>query len=727
MARSSGEMPFLEHLEELRSRLVKALIGLVIGVGLGIWLVGQFHLVDVLQAPIIPLLEGRHLVVQSPTEPVMILLKLGFIAGLVLASPVLVWQIWAFLSPALYAQEKKAIIPALFVGLALFIAGAVSSFIFIVPQALRVLLGIRPGEFEFLITFKEYFGFVLQVVLAMGLSAELPLLIIILAVLGVVTPAMLNRFRRFAVVLAFAGGAILSPGTDVFSMLMMTVPLIVLYEVGFLGAVVVHRRRLRRTAEIAAGLLLLAVSTADAQRPVTQDPTRGQPRADSLPPKPIDSAAARRLGIPTAPKLSFPAADSIMQELLEREGFEITRYRSDTARVEAANRQVTLDGNAMSERAGGTLEARKIYYREGDCRFEAEGEPHLFQNGTVVVGREVKFDTCLERGIVQDGRTTFPQQGANWIISGNIAMDSSTSRIYASAREVTSCDLPESHYHFAAKELKWVSQSTMVARPMVLYIRDVPIAWLPFLFQDTKRGRRSGILIPEFGFNDIVRPSRSYNRTIRNLGYYWAPNDYVDMLARFDWFSNRYVEFGVEGQYKFVDRFLSGALSFSRSHEVSGNSGMRLAWRHRQQFNNTTRLNWDVDYSTNSSLIKRNSIDPRLTTQQIRSSANLTKQFAWGNIALGGTRSQNVTDGSARMTAPSLTVSPKPFDFGPNVTWSPDLSFTNDLAQKQPLPAVLVPRGAGEIDTLQVTGASRLSRFTMNTPLRIGGFNWSNS
>ena len=189
MARSKGEMPFLDHLEELRSRLIKALLGLIVGVGIGIWVVGTFHLVDVLQAPIIPLLEGKHLVVQSPTEPVMILLKLGLIVGLVLASPVLVWQIWAFLSPALYAKEKKAIVPALFVGLALFLAGAILSFIYIIPQALRVLLGIKPGEFEILITFREYFGFVLQVVLAMGLSAELPLVIIILAVLGVVTPA----------------------------------------------------------------------------------------------------------------------------------------------------------------------------------------------------------------------------------------------------------------------------------------------------------------------------------------------------------------------------------------------------------------------------------------------------------------------------------------------------------------------------------------------------------
>ncbi len=741
MARSTGEMPFLDHLEELRSRLVKAVVALVAGVGTGIWLVTQFRLVDVLQAPIVPLLEGRHLVIHSPTEPFMIVLQLGFIAGLILVSPILVWQLWAFLAPALYEREKRALVPALFVGLALFVAGAVLSFIYIVPSALKVLLGFQPGTFELLITYREYFGFVLQVVLAMGISAELPLVMVLLAVLGIVTPAMLNRFRRFAVVLSFAGGAVLSPGTDAFSMLMMSIPLLILYEVGFFGAWIVHRRRLRSAG--AAVLVLIGLGLpgqADAQRPVPRPPPRPTNQQDPRQQNPadtglrnvapLDTASARRLGIPTGPKASFAPNDSVVDELLELEGYDITRYRSDTARVEAVDKNVKLNGNAMTERSGSTLEARQIHYQEGNCRFEAEGEPHLFQQGTVVVGRQVQFNTCEERGLVQDGQTSFPQQGANWIIRGNIAMDSSTSRIYARAQEITSCDLPDSHYHFAAKELKWVNGSVMVARPAVLYIRDVPIAWIPFLFQDTKRGRRSGILVPEFGFNDIVRPSRAYNRTVRNIGYYWAPNDYVDVLGRFDWFSNRYIELGFEGQYRWIDKFARGAVSFSKSSEIgsgSGNSNTRIVWNHNQSFSVTTKLNVSLDYSTNSSIIRRNSIDPRLTTQQIRSSANLNRQYKWGNVAIGWTRSQNVTDGSGTRTEPSLSISPKPLDFGPNITWSPTLSLDRNVAFRRPLTPILVPRGlGGRVDTLRVTGESRVSNFRMDTPLRIGGFQWQN-
>src|SRR5439155_4204399 len=173
-------------------------------------------------------------------------------------------------------REKKAIVPALFAGLLLFLTGAVLSFIFVVPQALRVLLSFQTAAFQTLITFEKYFDFVMQVVLAMGLSAELPLVLILLAALGVVTPAMLSRFRRYAIMLSFIAGAVLSPGTDVFSMLLMTAPLLILYEVGVAGAYLIHKRRLRRAAATAA-LLLLGLAT-DAGAAVAQRPTpRPQP------------------------------------------------------------------------------------------------------------------------------------------------------------------------------------------------------------------------------------------------------------------------------------------------------------------------------------------------------------------------------------------------------------------------------------------------------------------
>src|SRR5688572_15922674 len=278
MTGAPGEMPFLDHLEELRFRILRSLAAIVVGFGVGLWAVERFQLVSLLKAPIAKYLTDGKLIVTSPTEPLMIVFKLGFVVGLVLASPVILWQLWAFLAPALYEREKRALVPALFVGLVLFLTGAVVAYLFVVPQALRVLFSFQSEAISPFITYDAWFGFVLQVVLALGISFELPLVMIILSWLGVIGPGELHRFRRYAVVCAFIAGAVLSPGADLLSMLMMTVPLLFLYEVGVAGSAIVHRRR-RKAAAIAAVLLFglgLGAAPADAQEPA---PRRGGLRA----------------------------------------------------------------------------------------------------------------------------------------------------------------------------------------------------------------------------------------------------------------------------------------------------------------------------------------------------------------------------------------------------------------------------------------------------------------
>src|SRR5918993_1858166 len=133
MTGSPGEMPFLDHLEELRSRILRSLAAVILGSAVGLWAVQHFQLVNLLKRPIAPYLTGGKLVVLSPTEPVMIVLKLGLVVGLVLASPIIIWQVWAFVAPALYEREKKVVVPALFGGLLLFLAGAALAWVFVVP------------------------------------------------------------------------------------------------------------------------------------------------------------------------------------------------------------------------------------------------------------------------------------------------------------------------------------------------------------------------------------------------------------------------------------------------------------------------------------------------------------------------------------------------------------------------------------------------------------------
>ena len=721
-----GEMPFLDHLEELRVRIIRSLGALVVGFGIGLWLVQRFRFVALIKAPIAPYLPGGKLTVLSPTDPVMIVLKLAFVVGLVFASPVVIWQLWAFLSPALYQRERKALVPALFVGLLLFMGGALFAWVFVIPTALKVLLSFQSESFATLITYNEYFSFVIQIVLAMGISSELPLLMIILTALGITTPAVFSRFRRFAIVLSFIAGSFLSPGADIFSMLMMTAPLLLLYEVGVGGSLIVHRRRLRREAASAAGamlLLCLLAAPAEAQQPVRPP---GQARPDTTRPAgKIDSASAKRLGLPSAPSRPFGPPDSVMAALLDLEGYDATRYLADTATVFALDRRVRLSGHAMTERQGSILEAEAIGYQEASCDLTASGEPRLFDKGTVLIGNTIRYDTCAERGIIGSALTNFSETGANWFLRGNLGVDSSSSRLYAAKSEITSCDLPVPHYHFAAKEVKWMSKSMLVGRPAILYVRDVPIMWIPFIFQETKPGRQSGILVPQFGFNDIVRPDAGYNRQVTNAGYYWAPNDYVDVAGRFDWYANRYFRVAVSSQYAWLNRFVRGSMEYSRQTETGGAIAQSIRWGHQQTFGISTTLNLNLNLTSNSSVISNNALDPLLSTQQLSSDLNFSKRFKWGQMTLGGRRRQTMGDDQVSQTLPSLTVTPKPIDIGSSITWSPAMSFANDV-NTNPKTYILVPRVTGGVDSIEQTPRTRASSFNLDTPLRIGSFNWRN-
>ncbi len=739
MAGLSAEMPFLDHLEELRRRIFRGLGALVIGIGVGLWLVQALNLITFLKQPIEPYLPDGKLTVLSPTEPIMILLKLALAVGLVLASPVIIHQIWSFLSPALYEKEKKAIIPALFAGMLLFIGGAVGGYLVVVPPALRFLLNIEPEALQTLITFNFYFSFIIQISLAMGLAFELPLVLMLLTWLGVVTPMLLSRYRQYAVVLSLVAAAFLTPA-DITSMIILGVSLVFLYEVGLVGSKVIYRRRLKRAGRSGAAViifLLAGVGTLGAQDleppskqqepqdTVTQTatPTDSLGRGQQV----MDSSMARRMGLPTSPSRQFRAPDAFMASLLNRTGYQVTRYQADTATLFMDTRRIELTHEALTERQGATLEADSISFREVECLLEATGDPRLFDGSQVLVGQSVSYNTCTRRGVVNEALTNFEQMGAVWFLRGNVAQDSSSSRIYSSSSEVTSCDVPDAHYHFSSKKMKWVNQSMFIARPAVLYVRDVPIMWLPFVFQDISPGRRSGILIPQFGFNDIVRPNESYGRQITNVGYYWAPNDYMDLTARLDWYSGRFTNLSLNGKYRWRDRQFTGSLGVGKTWENTGANSMGVRWSHVQDFNLTTRINLDLNYESNTRVINTNAVDPRVNTQQISSSLNFTKTYPWGSLALGGTRRQSVTDRSVSTRFPSLTLSPKPFDFGRSMTWSPTLSIVNTQNSTGDASDLAVAIGPGILDTIGLSTSDRTTTIAVGTPFRIGGFNWQNS
>lgn len=237
MARTVGEkmsdkMSFMEHLGELRGRIMRSLVGILIG--LAIAFPFSRLVVDYLARPIQA--TGNTLVFLAVTEAFWVQMKVALIGGLFLASPVVLWQVWSFVAPGLYAHEKKYAAPFVIIGSLLFIGGGVFSLKVVTPYAVTFLLSYaRPG-LQPMISIGSYIDFLLKFTLAFGIVFELPLAITLAARMGVVTPRMLARNRKYAVLGAFVAAAILTPTPDAFNQALMAGPLILLYEVGIICA-----------------------------------------------------------------------------------------------------------------------------------------------------------------------------------------------------------------------------------------------------------------------------------------------------------------------------------------------------------------------------------------------------------------------------------------------------------------------------------------------------------
>src|SRR5712691_4834865 len=152
-------MPFLDRVEELRWRILKSLVAVLLASLVGWVVVEHVDVIRMLMRPIVPLLPDGKLKFTSPTEPFLITLKFAFALGLLLASPVVIYQAWAFLAPALYPREKRLIVPALSAGVVLFLGGATVAYLWVLPRALRVLFGFQQNVFDPIITAEGYFGF----------------------------------------------------------------------------------------------------------------------------------------------------------------------------------------------------------------------------------------------------------------------------------------------------------------------------------------------------------------------------------------------------------------------------------------------------------------------------------------------------------------------------------------------------------------------------------------
>ncbi|NJD20850.1 MAG: twin-arginine translocase subunit TatC [Gemmatimonadetes bacterium] len=247
-----GEMPFLDHLEELRWRILWALLAVAGGTAIGFALVYKLHVLELLVQPV-RAARGEadfRLVYLSPADPFFITLKLSVLVGIILSFPVVAYQVWAFLSPALEKDEKRAIVPALYLGLVLFLAGVAMAYFAALPVTLQFFKAFEGPSLQEQLEVGKTIAFVTKLLLAFGVVFELPVVIMLLTAIGLVTPEFLRAKRRHAVVGMAILASVMTPGDVITLTLMMMVPLILLYELSiFLSAGIVRRRRARQERE----------------------------------------------------------------------------------------------------------------------------------------------------------------------------------------------------------------------------------------------------------------------------------------------------------------------------------------------------------------------------------------------------------------------------------------------------------------------------------------------
>jgi sec-independent protein translocase protein TatC len=230
------EQPFVSHLIELRDRLIRASIavGVCFGV-LALW-PGPSGLYDLLAAPLVANLpKGTTLIATSVISPFLVPLKITLMAAFLLALPVVLYQVWAFVAPGLYTHEKRLVMPLVVSSTLLFFVGVAFCYFFVFGQVFKFIQGFAPKSITAAPDIEAYLSFVLTMFIAFGAAFEVPIVVIVLARMGIVGIDKLKAFRSYFIVLAFIVAAIITP-PDIVSQLALAIPMVLLYEVGIWAA-----------------------------------------------------------------------------------------------------------------------------------------------------------------------------------------------------------------------------------------------------------------------------------------------------------------------------------------------------------------------------------------------------------------------------------------------------------------------------------------------------------
>lgn len=242
---SKDKAPITEHLEDLRKVLIRSFIAIFIGTAIG-YVLFLDRAMDIVVGPLNRL--DQELVFLTVTEGFFTQLKVAFFTGIILASPVIIWQILSFILPALYSHEKRLFYPLFFIGILLFTSGIAFGYIFVLELGLKFLLINFSGGLTPMISVSKYVSFVIAFLLPFGIVFEIPLVAFFLTKMGIVTPQYLRKNRRYVIFIIFVLAAILTP-PDIISQLLLAFPMLVLYEISILVSAILYRKKQKEKAQ----------------------------------------------------------------------------------------------------------------------------------------------------------------------------------------------------------------------------------------------------------------------------------------------------------------------------------------------------------------------------------------------------------------------------------------------------------------------------------------------
>jgi hypothetical protein len=444
----------------------------------------------------------------------------------------------------------------------------------------------------------------------------------------------------------------------------------------------------------------------------------------------------------------FSPPDSVMEALLKKPGYSVTRYEGETVTFDATSKAIAIAA-AAAKRAIVERDSQRIVtdstivYDQATSRVRISGHYSMTAGpgqAPIEGSGTATYDIGQRSGRLTNATMTVDESGQRWFIKseiGKVIGDTTRGvpmRYYGLGGQLTSCEDSLKHYHFQLKEIKRTDR-TLVARPAILFLEDIPVMWLPFVVQDIRPGRRSGILPPGFGASDVIRNNPNYRRYIENIGYYWAISDYVDMAAWVDWRSAAggdstdpgWYKLNAEWKYNWLTRFLDGRVATSYNKDKRGAENFAVSWGHRQKLGIDRNFTADVNYTSSTTLQRRNTFIPAAAIATIASRVGFSDKFGPASLQVGAQQTQFPGREQIERSAPNITVSTTPMGLGDWLVWTPSLSFNESATLNIDQPGLFGTRFLTDTSG-QLIGVDSLKRnrygrtMTVGSPLRLFGF-----